>query len=74
MTGKQAPWDLNDLYYATSTDGLTWTEQGAAIERGVGSIYDARSAFTTEIFVHNNTYYLVYQAAADQNGISYNFV
>ncbi len=69
MTGKQAPWDLNDLYYATSTDGLTWTEQGAAIERGVGSIYDARSAFTTEIFVHNNTYYLVYQAAADQNGI-----
>ncbi len=65
---KLAPWDRNDIYYATSTDGFEWTEQGAAVVRG-NSGYDARSVFTTEIFVNNGTYYLVYQAAADADGI-----
>lgn len=66
---KTAPWDLNDLYYATSTDGDTWTEQGAAVTRGADGAFDHRSVFTTEIFVHEGTYYLVYQAAADQDGV-----
>ena len=66
---KTAPWDLNDLYYATSTDGDTWTEQGLAVGRGASGDYDHRSVFTTEIFVHEGTYYLVYQAAADQDGV-----
>ena len=65
---------ITDLYYATSTDGITWEEKGAAIERGPEGSFDYRSAFTTEIFVHDSTYYLVYQAAADLQGISYNFV
>ncbi|MEM9856852.1 MAG: family 43 glycosylhydrolase [Bacteroidota bacterium] len=68
-TDKTAPWDLNDLYFATSTDGETWTEQGAAVTRGPEGSFDHRSVFTTEIFVHNNKYYLVYQAAADQDGV-----
>ena len=27
-TMKIAPWDLNDIYYAISVDGVTWTEKG----------------------------------------------
>lgn len=66
---KIAPWDLNDLYYATSNDGITWEEKGAAIERGAAGSFDHRSAFTTEVFYDNGTFYLIYQAAADTSGI-----
>ena len=58
-TAKTAPWDLNDIYYATSEDGITWSEKGAAVVRGAAGSYDARSAFTAEIYVENNKYYLV---------------
>ncbi|WP_298532576.1 family 43 glycosylhydrolase [uncultured Algibacter sp.] len=66
---KTAPWDFNDLYYATSTDGITWEEKGIAVGRGEAGSYDARSVFTTEVLVDNGKYYLVYQAAADQEGV-----
>ncbi|MCM2369113.1 family 43 glycosylhydrolase [Aporhodopirellula aestuarii] len=68
-TKKLAPWDLNDLYFATSTDGETWEEQGPAVTRGPESSFDHRSVFTTEIFVHDGVYYLIYQAAGDVDGI-----
>ncbi|WP_144059639.1 family 43 glycosylhydrolase [Rhodopirellula sallentina] len=68
-TNKIAPWDLNDLYLATSKDGETWKEQGVAVPRGVEGSFDHRSVFTTEIFVHDDVYYLIYQAAADVDGI-----
>ncbi|MFY0627080.1 MAG: family 43 glycosylhydrolase [Reichenbachiella sp.] len=72
---KTAPWDLNDLYFSTSIDGETWTEQGIAIARGPEGAFDHRSVFTTEIFVNEGKYYLVYQAAADQGGVfNRNFV
>lgn len=67
--GKSAPWDLNDLYYATSSDGYDWQEQGPAVERGPAGSYDHRSAFTTEVFYHDSIFYLVYQAAADMEGV-----
>ncbi|MBB3699194.1 family 43 glycosylhydrolase [Flammeovirga yaeyamensis] len=67
--GKEAPWDYNDLYYATSTDGWTWEEQGLAVGRGPEGSFDHRSAFTTEIFYHEKKFYLVYQAAKDLEGI-----
>lgn len=66
---KIAPWDLNDIYYATSKDGWTWQEQGLAVGRGEPGSFDHRSVFTTEIFVHDGKYYLVYQAAGDEDGI-----
>lgn len=55
------PWDMCDIWYATSEDGWTWEEQGPAVERGTAGTYDDRSVFTTEIFVHEGKYYLVYQ-------------
>ncbi|TYA92185.1 family 43 glycosylhydrolase [Seonamhaeicola marinus] len=66
---KTAPWDFNDLYYAVSKDGITWEEKGLAVGRGEAGSYDARSVFTTEVLVSNGKYYLVYQAAADLEGI-----
>ena len=58
---KVFPWDLCDIWYATSEDGWTWKEEGLAVSRGEAGSYDDRSVFTTEIFVHRGKYYLVYQ-------------
>ena len=58
---KVFPWDRCDIWYATSADGLNWTEEGPAIERGAAGAYDDRSVFTTEIFVHAGKYYQTYQ-------------
>jgi hypothetical protein len=55
------PWDLTDLWYATSTDGHTWREQGPALERGPAGSYDERSIFTPDVLAHDGRYYLVYQ-------------
>lgn len=61
LSDKVFPWDLCDIWYATSKDGWTWTEQGLAVGRGNPGSFDDRSVFTTEIFVHEGTYYLTYQ-------------
>lgn len=66
---KSAPWDLNDLYYSTSVDGKTWEEHGIAVGRGPAGSYDHRSVFTTEVFYYDGVFYLVYQAAANLDGI-----
>ncbi|MEM7035194.1 MAG: family 43 glycosylhydrolase [Chloroflexota bacterium] len=58
---KVFPWDLTEVWYATSPDGWTWTEQGLAVGRGPEGSYDDRAVFTPEIFVHEGKYYLVYQ-------------
>lgn len=58
---KVFPWDLTDVWFATSEDGWTWTEKGPAVERGQAGAYDDRAVFTPEIFEHKGKYYLVYQ-------------
>lgn len=58
---KVFPWDLTEVWYATSRDGWSWKEQGLAVGRGPEGSYDDRAVFTTEIFVHKGKYYLVYQ-------------
>lgn len=58
---KVFPWDRCDIWYATSEDGWTWTEQGPAVTRGPAGTYDDRSVFTVEIMVYEGTYYLCYQ-------------
>ncbi|RKR14565.1 glycosyl hydrolase family 43 [Maribacter vaceletii] len=56
-------WDLCDIWYATSSDGFKWEEQGAAVSRGKVGNYDHRSVFNPEILFANGKYYLAYQAA-----------
>ena len=58
---KVFPWDLTEVWYATSSDGWTWREEGLAVGRGPDGAYDDRAVFTPEIFAHEGKYYLVYQ-------------
>jgi len=60
-TKKVFPWDLTEVWHATSQDGWQWREEGLAVGRGPEGSYDDRAVFTPEIFVHKNKYYLVYQ-------------
>ncbi|MCY4466459.1 MAG: family 43 glycosylhydrolase [Chloroflexi bacterium] len=54
-------WDLCDVWYATSSDGHSWQEQGPAVNRGPAGSYDERSVFTPDVLAHDGRYYLVYQ-------------
>ncbi len=54
-------WDMADIWYATSGDGLHWQEQGPAVERGPSGSFDDRAVFTPDILVHAGKYYLYYQ-------------
>ena len=58
---KVFPWDLTEVWYATSEDGWVWEEQGLAVGRGQAGAYDDRAVFTPEILAHEGKYYLVYQ-------------
>ncbi|MBB6431207.1 glycoside hydrolase family 117 protein [Algisphaera agarilytica] len=60
-SSKTFPWDLCEVWYATSEDGITWKEEGLAVGRGPDGAYDDRSIFTPEIMAHDGKYYLVYQ-------------
>ncbi len=50
------------IYYATSTDGINWKEQGASVKPGPDGEFDDRSVFTPDILVYEGKYYLYYQA------------
>jgi len=58
---KVFPWDLTEVWYATSKDGWDWTEQGLAVPRGPEGAYDDRAVFTPEVLAHDGKFYLVYQ-------------
>jgi len=58
---KVFPWDLTEVWYATSKDGWDWKERGFAVGRGPAGAYDDRAVFTPEVLAHDNMYYLVYQ-------------
>lgn len=62
-TLRAYPWDLADLWHATSPDGINWTEQGLAVSRGPEGSFDARTVFTPDVLVADGKYYLYYQAA-----------
>lgn len=59
---KVFPWDLTEVWHATSTDTIEWQEQGVAITRGEAGRYDDRAVFTPEVCAYDGKYYLVYQS------------
>lgn len=63
-TDTKSSWLNADIWFATSPDGVHWTEQGLAVERGSEGAWDAYSVFTTNILVAEGMYYLTYQAKA----------
>ena len=58
---KVFPWDLSEVWHATSEDGWHWVEEGLAVGRGAAGSFDDRSIFTPEVIAHEDNYYLVYQ-------------
>lgn len=62
-------WDLCDIWYATSTDGITWEEQGAAVERPEKPKSGWRSLATPDILIWKGKYYLYYQAFDEPSGL-----
>jgi len=48
------------VWYATSLDGHTWSEQGEAVARGAPGEWDEQSAFTPGILLADEVYYLFY--------------
>jgi len=55
-------WDLAEIWYATSTDGFRWKEQGPAVKRPPKGQFGWRSNCTPDILVFKGRYYLYYQA------------
>ncbi|WP_017446952.1 glycoside hydrolase family 117 protein [Gayadomonas joobiniege] len=62
-------WDLADLWYATSTDGVTWAEQGVAVPRPAKPHPGHRSVATPDILIWKGKYYLYYQAFNEPSGL-----
>ncbi len=62
-------WDLCDIWYATSNDGMTWEEQGVAISRPEKPKPGWRSVATPDILVWKGKFYLYYQAFDEPSGL-----
>jgi len=61
-TSTKSKWLDADIWYATSTDGVNWEEQGPAVKRGPQGAWDDYSVFTCNVLVALGKYYLCYQA------------
>ncbi|MBC6997088.1 family 43 glycosylhydrolase [Cytophaga sp. FL35] len=68
-TVPSADWDLSDIWYATSEDGLTWEEQGIAVPRPPKPQPGWRSVTTTDILKWKGKYYLYFQAFMEVSGL-----
>ncbi|MEM1358722.1 MAG: glycoside hydrolase [Bacteroidota bacterium] len=67
-TIPSSDWDLADIWYATSTDGFTWEEQGVAVPRPPKPAVGWRSVTTTDILEWEGKYYLYYQGFMEASG------
>ncbi|MBU3028422.1 family 43 glycosylhydrolase [Zobellia galactanivorans] len=67
-TIPSSDWDLSEIWYATSSDGFTWEEQGVAIKRPKKPLVGWRSVTTTDILEWKGKYYLYYQGFMEASG------
>ncbi|SFC03371.1 Glycosyl hydrolases family 43 [Algibacter lectus] len=68
-TIPSADWDLSEIWYATSTDGFTWEEQGVAIPRPPKPNLGHRSVSTADILKWEGKYYMYYQGFSEASGL-----
>ncbi|MEM7809285.1 MAG: hypothetical protein AAF561_14340, partial [Planctomycetota bacterium] len=68
-TVASADWDLADIWYATSTDGFAWQEQGVAVARPPKPDVGWRSVCTPDILKWNGRFYLYYQSFVEPSGL-----
>ena len=67
-TIPSSDWDLCEIWYATSTDGFTWEEQGVAVPRPPKPNVGWRSVSTSDILKWKGKYYLYYQGFKEASG------
>lgn len=67
-TIPSSDWDLSEIWYATSTDGFEWEEQGVAIKRPEKPLVGWRSVTTTDILEWKGKFYLYYQGFMEASG------
>jgi len=58
------------IWYATSPDGVTWTEKGEALPRGGAGAWDEASVFTPGILVVDKRHYLFYTAIPKNSNLA----
>jgi hypothetical protein len=67
-TIPSSDWDLSEIWFATSEDGFTWTEQGVAVKRPEKPHAGWRSVSTPDVLVWKGKYYLYYQGFLEMPG------
>ncbi len=67
-TIPSSDWDLSEIWYATSTDGFHWEEQGVAVPRPAKPHVGWRSVSTADILEWEGKYYLYYQGFLEVSG------
>lgn len=60
------------VWYATSQDGLDWTEKGLALARGEKGTWEGASVFTPNILVAEGRYWLFYTGTSKKYGKGFN--
>src|SRR5262249_39813218 len=61
--------DLTSICYATSTDGLSWTDKGVFLPPGPSGAWDAGGIYWSSLIQVKNEWYLFYNASAYDQGI-----
>ena len=59
---RRFKWDLAEVWYASSKNGIDWMERGACVKPGPKGAFDDRSVFTPNILQAGDKFYLCYQA------------
>jgi beta-xylosidase len=70
--GKIAPGYDATVWYATSPDGLDWTEKGMALAKGKLGSWEGGSVFTPNILVAEGKYWLFYTGVTKAYAKPYN--
>jgi beta-xylosidase len=70
--GKISPGYDATVWYATSTDGKKWTEQGMALAKGKPGSWEGASVFTPNILVAEGKYWLFYTGVSQEYKQPYN--
>ena len=70
--GSIAPGYDATVWYATSPDGHTWTEQGMALAKGEPGSWEGASVFTPNILVAEGRYWLFYTGTSREFGKPFN--
>ena len=60
------------IWYATSTDGLKWTEKGESLAKGEAGSWEGASVFTPNILVAKDRYWLFYTGTSNEFGKGFN--